>query len=108
MAGATWNVNVFISERVLDKLANRHRVTPEEIQQCFESREGRFLRDTREQHATSPPTLWFVGKTNRLRKLKVVFILRVTDGEKRVHIRTAYEPSLEVIRLYERIVQVSV
>jgi hypothetical protein len=43
--------------------------------------------------------LWFVAPTNRDRLLKVVFIF--IDGN--VHIKSAFEPSPEVIDLYDQL-----
>lgn len=75
-----------ISRSVLEKLATKHSVTVEEIEQCFASRSGTYLEDTREDHKTDPPTQWFIGETDMGVKLKIVFIQR--GGE--TVIRTAY------------------
>ncbi len=85
-----------ISRNVLDKLATKHRVSVEEIEQCFASRTGTYLEDSREEHKTDPPTRWFIGETDMGRKLKVVFIQR--DGE--TIIRTAYEANDDEKRIY--------
>lgn len=95
-------MKIFISEKVSAKLAERHRVTADEIRQCFENREGGFLEDTREEHKTNPPTQWFIAETNRFRKLKVVFILEPVLKSHRITIRTTYEPNLTEISIYER------
>jgi hypothetical protein len=95
-------VNVTISERVLEKLASKHRVTADEVRQCFENRDGGLLEDTREEHRSDPPTQWFIAETNQCRKLKVIFIQRVFRGVVRNDVRSAYDPSAQAIRLYEK------
>ena len=82
---------LFISPGVHRKLAETHNVTRDEIEECFLNRPPNWpnLTDTRAQHASNPPTLWFIGHTDRGRALKVVFIPR-PDG---LHLRTAYEPN---------------
>lgn len=67
-------MSLIISPRVREKLSLKHRVTEDEIVQCFANRDGRMLRDTREEHATDPPTLWFIAETDFGRLLKVIFI----------------------------------
>jgi uncharacterized DUF497 family protein len=88
---------LIISSSIQEKLANKHGVTRREVEQCFENRTGLFVEDDREEHRTNPATLWFVSKTNCNRTLKVVFV--PIDGN--IHIKTAFEPSAEVIALYE-------
>lgn len=92
-----------ISDAIREKLAKKHGVTPDEIRQCFENRDGGFLEDTREQHRTDPPTQWFVAETNKRRKLKIAFIARQTRDGLRIFIRTAYPANSDEIRIYERL-----
>lgn len=87
-----------ISSPIEEKLASKHRVTPREVEQCFENCEGSHLVDTREEHLTDPPTQWFVAETNAGRKLKVVFVFK--DGK--IFIKTAYDANPEEIRIYEK------
>ena len=88
-----------VSANVLAKLASKvPPVTIEEIEQCFATRSGGYLYDTREDHASDPPTLWFVSETYYGRKLKVIFIPK-EDG---ITIRSAYDPNKEEIRIYEK------
>lgn len=91
-----------ISEAVAEKLASRHKVTQKEILQCFANRERGFLEDPREEHKTNPPTQWFVAETNSGRLLKVIFVLEKGKNGPEIHIKSAYEPSAEVVRIYER------
>lgn len=88
-----------ISRRVAEKLHNKHKVTPKEIAECFENRQGRDLFDTRAEHQTDPRTRWFLACTNHNRLLKVVFI--PDAASKSVDIKTAYEPNDTEIRIYK-------
>ena len=91
-----------IAESTVEKLASKHRVTREEVSQCFCNREGRFLKDDREDHQTDPPTLWFIAETNQRRKLKLCFVITRTDAETYVELKTAYEPNADEIEIYNR------
>ena len=91
-------MGVVISQRIREKLRQKHCVTEDEIVQCFASREGRFLIDTREEHRTDPPTHWFIAQTSHGRLLKVVFVPMDDD----IHIKTAYEPNDTEIRIYAK------
>ena len=90
--------SLIISQQVLQKLQNKHNVTRREIEQCFENRIGNYLEDDREDHRTDPPTFWFVAPTNNERLLKVIFVF--LNGN--VYIKSAYEPSETVAKLYEQ------
>jgi hypothetical protein len=83
---------------VLAKLAAKTPpVTPKEIEECFANRTTLFLRDTREEHESNPPTLWFIAETDSGRKLKVAFIPLGKD----MVIRSAYNPSAADIAYYD-------
>jgi hypothetical protein len=68
--------------------------------------EGDYIKDTREEHLSDPPTYWFVSETNKRRVLKVVFVARKVKTESgtetRVDIKTAYAPDADDIELYKR------
>jgi hypothetical protein len=73
----------------------------------FLTLEGTYLLDTREEHATEPPTVWFISQTSQGRKLKVVFIARkvgIPGGGRAVNveIKTAYGPNEKEIEIYAR------
>jgi hypothetical protein len=88
-----------ISPKVRAKLAAKQPpVTQAEIEQCFANRSGSYLLDVREEHASDPPTRWFIAETYYGRKLKVAFIQRGED----VIIRTAYDPNSEEMRIYSK------
>lgn len=87
-----------ISQKILDKLTDKHGVSEREVEQCFENRTGNLLEDTREDHKSDPPTLWFVAYTNKNRLLKVCFI---EDGGK-IFIRTCFEADQKAIDIYRK------
>ena len=89
---------IVISSKILQKLEDKHSVTDDEIDQCFSNRNGSYLSDTREDHKSDPPTLWFISETDYGRRLKVVFIFKNGD----VNLRTAYEPNKAEIRIYNK------
>lgn len=91
-------MNLVVSKNIEQKLASKHKVTIDEVQQCFHNREGRLLVDTRENNRTNPPTQWFISYTNKQRQLKIVFVLK--DGV--VHLKTAYEPNQTELSIYSQ------
>ena len=91
-------LNLVISAAVLEKLQSKHQVEASEVRQCFLNRTGKLLFDTREQHQTDPPTLWFVAPTNRERLLKIVYIQK--DGQ--VLLKTAFEPNAKELQIYRQ------
>lgn len=91
------SMKIYISKRVQEKLDLKHDgVSMDEIRQCFANIDGKFLRDTRANHQTNPPTQWFIAETNYGRELKIAFIER----EGNIHIKTAYSPNLDEISVY--------
>jgi hypothetical protein len=90
---------LIISPKVQAKLAGKQPpVTRQEIEQCFANRTGRYMEDTREEHASVPTTLWFIAETDFGRKLKIAFIPHIPD----IVIRTAYDPNQTELSLYLR------
>ena len=90
--------NLITSPEILKKLQGKHDVTLREVEQCFESVCGTYLTDTRENHRTDPPTLWFVAPTNTGRMLKVIFIYR----EGSIYLKSAYNATAEIQSMYAR------
>ena len=86
-----------ISDQIRAKLAAEHDVGVPEVEQCFANRTGHLLMDTREEHATDPPTRWFIAPTNKGRLLKVCYVPR---GDS--FIRTCYEPNETELAIYRR------
>lgn len=91
-------MGIKISDRILEKLAQKHNVKAEEVAQCFANRNGRSLRDSRAKHQTNPPTQWFIAETDYGRRLKVVFIRDGSD----IEIKSAFEPNPEELRIYKK------
>lgn len=91
-------MSLVLSKTILEKLASKHGVNREEVEQCFANRTGAYLQDTREDHQSDPPTLWFIADTNYGRLLKIVFIAK--DGD--VFIRTAYPPNEAELSIYAK------
>ncbi len=89
---------VIISEKIREKLALKHNVTPDEVEQCFANRNGKYLKDTREDHATDPPTLWFIAETDYGRKLKVAFVPKNGND----YLRSAFEPNSTELSIYAK------
>jgi len=91
-------MSIEISQKILNKIENKHSVSRDEVEQCFANRFGGYLRDTREDHKSNPPTHWFVSETDYGRKLKIAFIFN--NGA--IYLRTAYEPNKEELRIYKK------
>lgn len=89
--------NLIISDAILTKLRDKHRVDRREVEQAFGNKCGIFLIDDREDHQSDPPTLWFVAPTNKGRLLKVAFIFR--DGK--IFLRTAYDADMTSQSIYD-------
>ena len=87
-----------VSQAIKDKLREKHGVCYAEVEQCFENKCGVYLIDDREDHRTDPASLWFIAETNRHRLLKIVFMFIDSN----VHIKTAYEPNVDEIAIYEQ------
>lgn len=91
-------MSLIVSKSIESKLTSKHKVTVDEVKQCFHNREGQLLIDTRERHKTDPPTQWFISSTNKQRQLKIVFVLK--DGA--VYLKTAYEPNETELNIYRQ------
>lgn len=91
-------MTIIISQKILEKLKNKHSVSETDVHQCFANRTGCYLFDPREEHASNPPTEWFISETDYGVKLKIVFIFR--DGK--VYLRTAFRPNENEISIYNQ------
>lgn len=89
---------IVISPRTLRKLGAKHQVSEQEVEQCFENLTGLLLIDSREDHRTNPPTLWFLALTNKRRLLKVCY---VQDGNDQI-VKTVYVPNETEVGIYRR------
>lgn len=77
---------LIVSQKIKAKLATKHKVTLDEVREAFADRPDYVVIDEREDHASDPPTYWFIASTDGGRLLKVVYIQRGHD----VYLRTAY------------------
>lgn len=91
-------MKIQFSSAVKEKLLIKHSVTEKEVLECFVNRDGNYLMDIREQHRTTPPTLWFIAQTNRGRMLKVCFI-PPHQGHP-AQLKSAFEPNDIEKRIY--------
>lgn len=91
--------NIKISPCVIEKLEEKHKVILSEVGECFLNRTQGLLEDTRLDHQTDPPTLWFIAETDSGRLLKVVFV-ELNDGT--YEIKTAYAPNDSEVKIYEK------
>lgn len=91
--------NLKISKSISAKLKIRHRVSIDEVIECFFNRTKGLLEDTRVNHKTTPATLWFIAETDHGRLLKIVFII-LPNGH--YEIKTAYAPNENEVNIYER------
>lgn len=53
--------NLKISKSIIGKLKSKHNVSVDEVFECFLNRTKGLLEDTRVNHKTNPPTLWFIS-----------------------------------------------
>jgi hypothetical protein len=69
-------MTIVISTRIRDKLALKHNVTVEDVEQCFANKNGEYIEDTRPQHQRKDglKTYWFIAENHYGRKLKVAFV----------------------------------
>lgn len=89
---------IVISAKIDEKIDIKHQATQLEIDQCFDNKCGINLIDTREDHKTDPPTLWFIAQTRTGRLLKIIYIYK--NGN--YYIKSAYEPDENEIAIYEK------
>lgn len=88
-----------VSTKVKQKLAEKHSVQIEEVEQCFCNREKGCLIDTREDHKTDPPTQWFIAENDYGKKLKVVFIQEKNGS---ISLKSAFIPNSQELAIYKR------
>ncbi|MNM99626.1 hypothetical protein D3C81_1121910 [compost metagenome] len=92
------SMTVVIPPRIKSKLTEKHQVSEDEVREAFDNICGQLLMDSREDHQTDPPTLWFVAETRTGRLLKVMFVHR--DGNNIV--KSAYDAAEKVQRIYDK------
>ncbi|CAB3859638.1 hypothetical protein LMG26788_02194 [Achromobacter pulmonis] len=92
--------NIVIVPEIRHKLETKHQVREIEVHQCFLNRDGPYVEDTEEEHATDSgyPTEWFVAETDKGRLLKVFFVYE--NGN--VYVKSAFDANEKSIALYEQ------
>ena len=88
---------IIATNKIKDKLWNKHQVTMTEVEECFYNRGKLTLIDDRENNKTIPPTQWFIAETDTGRLLKIFFI----EFEHSIIIKTAYHPNKNERRIYQ-------
>ena len=88
-----------IAPDIRQKLKDKHQVEEIEIEECFLNREKAHLIDPRAEHATEPPTQWFISESDKGRLLKIVWINDPVQG---ITIKTAFEPNQKEINIYTK------
>lgn len=81
------------------KLKEKHNVSEAEVMQCFRNKVGKFALDTRAEHQTDKPTVWFIAETDDKRRLKIV-VVRYSKEE--YILKSAFEPNEDEERLYAK------
>ena len=91
-------MNLIVSTKIRSKLAEKHGVTVDEIEECFANCTGPTLLELRERHKTDPPSEWFIATTNYGKRLKVIFVKK--SG--RFFLKSAFPPNEEEENIYEK------
>lgn len=91
--------NLVISPAIEEKITLKHRITRQDVEQCFINRARSYLLDNGLDHQTEPPTEWFISENDRGILIKVVFIF--DDGL--VYLKSAFPPNSTEIRIYNTI-----
>ena len=92
-------MKLIISQGVRAKLAAKSPpVSEEDIVQCFANRTGKSLTDTRANNLTNPLTRWFIAQTDFGQVLKICYV----PTEAGIHIKSAYAPNAEEVRIYRK------
>ena len=93
------HMKLYMSQKIRQKLTLKTPpVSENDIHECFTNRTQAFLLDTREDHKTDPPTLWFISENDYGRRLKVCFM---NDGQQ-ISIKSAFVPNADEERVYKK------
>lgn len=92
-------MKLYLSQKIRHKLSQKTPpVSENDVFECFTNRTHSYLMDTREDHQTDPPTLWFISENDYGRRLKVCFM---NDGTQ-IIIKSAYVPNADEERIYAK------
>ena len=94
---------VYIHPRIEEKSAepSHGSVTPAEVRERFENHTGGYCVDNRagsQAHDPSLTTLWFVGITNKCKKLKVIFV----NDAGTIYLKSAHSATPEIERIFKK------
>lgn len=92
-------MELVISEKIANKLKNKHGVSRREVLECISNITGKLIEDTAEEHQTVPSSFWFVAETNQGRKLKVVLVPDPETGN--IYLKTAFDANAKYIQFYD-------
>ncbi len=90
---------IVATTRIIEKILLSHNVDILEVEEAFHNWEGIPLMDTRLEHKTRPPTIWFCSATDDGRVLKIVGI--PIKANKEFVLKSAYDASSLEIDIYE-------
>ena len=93
-------MQIYATAEVNRKIETEHGVSLIEVEEAFFLHRNKWLVDDRRRHQTTPKTVWFIGETSSGRLLKIVMIPYLDKGF--CSLRTAYEPDLAEVQLYEQ------
>jgi hypothetical protein len=91
--------NLIISSEIKEKLALKHNLSSEDVEQCFKNRTHSYLRDTRLEHLTEPITEWFISENDSGKLIKIVCIFN--NGQ--IFLKSAFPPNEKEISIYNSI-----
>jgi uncharacterized DUF497 family protein len=91
--------NLLISRAIERKLALKHGISREDVEQCFNNRVRTYLMDNRLEHHTEPPTEWFISENDKGVLIKIVFVF--DNGA--IYLKSAFLPNSTEIRIYNTI-----
>ena len=98
MHGVVMDLKLYISPDIAKKLKDKHSLYVSEVESVWANYNGITLEDTREQHRTSPATMWFIAKSPTGRDLKIVYV----PEDDIAYMRTAYDANATEIWLYKK------
>ena len=96
--------NLEVHANIVEKLTTKHKVTVDEVTECFGNVTRGFLVDTREDHKTDPPTHWFISETNHGRKLFVAFVHFKKSNK--IVLKSAYPADDKRIKIYNKLTRI--
>ena len=88
---------LYISDRIVEKIKNKHRLDKDEVIQAWKKYDGITLADTRERYWTYPPTEWFLVRSDSGKLLKIIFMI---DDDGTAYLKSAFEADKTEKRIF--------